>query len=189
MATQLPDDNASGQNIPLDDLSFSNTADQVPLGPAMPADLPEDVIQSQSDLAQAATGGQVPVAQPPTAPQPPPISGPKEQRELGPISPEPDKFPTIEQKEPEPDAEVKDWMHKLEEGETVQLPQPITDDFGQVLVEASTQTKPKIILPLDEEEFKKGLHQKVISSMRWLAEWCLRVMKLAAGRVFYKKAD
>lgn len=174
-------------NQPQPDPSFLDEASVT----TPPSVLSDDVTQSQQDLAAAATDTQIPVDQPvQTSPKPTrklqPISGPKEQTELGPVVPEPEPGPILEKKEPEPTAEVKDWMRKLEEGETIQLPQPIMDDFGQVLVQAAGQTKSKIILPLNEEELEKGLHQKAIESIRWLAEWCIRVMKMAAGRVFYK---
>jgi len=170
--------------------SMPTTDDNVAAAaPPKPA-LNDDMIQAQQDLAAAAIG-QTPTIEPVTPPPlpPQPISGPKEQREVGAVAPEPELAPLVEQKEPEPEAEVKDWLEKLEEGEKVQLPQPVTDDYGQTLVEAAGATKGKIILPLDEEELQQGLHQKAINSIRWLAEWCLRIMKMAAGRVFYKSSD
>lgn len=161
--------------------------------------LANDIIQTQRDLAAAAVGSKLPddagQSQPSAAGYKPqdasdqisPVSGPKEQKELGPITAEPEKITLIEHKEPEPGDEVKDWMQKVEEGESVQLPQAVIDDFGQVLVEAAVKQKPKIVLPLDEENVKKGLHHKAADSIKWLAEWCLRVMKMASGRVFYKQ--
>lgn len=178
--------------------------------------LADDMLKAQRDLAAAASGKPVSVADadqdlpPPPKPEPnepmaslpieplepiqqakpmpPPVSVPKEQRELGPAT-EPEKVPIAEYQEPEPGPEVKDWMQKLEEGETIQLPQPVTDDYGQVLVQSAGSQKPKIVLPLDEDEVIEGLHQKVINSLRWLAEWCVRVMKKASGRVFYKPTE
>ncbi|OGD61847.1 hypothetical protein A2160_00970 [Candidatus Beckwithbacteria bacterium RBG_13_42_9] len=168
-------------------VSQSNDDDFWDTNPPEPT-LTDDIVQTQQDLANAAPsqGAVLPPVTPPPAQPAQPISGPKEQQELGPVAPEPDLAPLIEQKEPEPEADVKDWLRKLEEGENVNLPQPITDDFGQTLVQAAGSQEAKIILPLDEEELQLGLHQKAANSIRWLAEWCMRVMKLAAGRVFYK---
>lgn len=143
------------------------------------ADLSDDIVRSQQDLAQATVADQAPE----------PVSGSKEQKEAGPLAPKPEleKVEVVEQKEPEPKKEVKDWMEKVESGDTAQLKKPVLDDYGQILVEAAEKKeKPKIILPLDEEEVEKGLHHKAIDSFRWLAEWCVRVMKMATGRVFYK---
>lgn len=155
--------------------------------------LADDIVQSKKDLAQATTGGQVSVndtgaiglSQLPAEP----VGGPKEQKEAGPLAPRRETIRIIEQKEPEPGKEVKDWVEKVEEGETAQLGQTITDDYGQVLVEAAEKKKPKIVLPLDEAEIEKGLHHKAVDSIRWLAEWCIRVMKMAAGRVFYRQTS
>lgn len=142
-------------------------------------DLSDDMVQSQQDLAQAAVTNQAPE----------PVSGSKEQKETGPLTPklELEKLEIVEQKEPEPEKEVKDWVEKVESGDTAQLKKPVIDDYGQILVEAAEKKeKPKITLPLDEKGMEKGLHHKAIDSFRWLAEWCVRVMKMATGRVFYK---
>jgi hypothetical protein len=32
-------------------------------------------------------------------------------------------------------------------------------------------------LPLSDEEIAKGLHEGVVTSVRWLAEWCMRRLK------------
>jgi hypothetical protein len=42
-----------------------------------------------------------------------------------------------------------------------------------------------ITLPLTEEEIEEGLHHKVRDSIRWLAEWCVKIAKMAHGRVKY----
>jgi hypothetical protein len=175
---------ASGQPVPVD-----GRVDNVPPVPPQPfADETVTLGPLPVPSAQVSDQGMADLDVPPEEPpKPPSVSGPKEQRELGPAI-EPEKMPLTEYQEPEPEPEVKDWMKKLEEGETIQLPQPVTDDFGQVLVQAAGQAKPKIVLPLDETGVTQGLHTKVIDSVRWLAEWCVRVMKLATGRVFYKPA-
>lgn len=41
------------------------------------------------------------------------------------------------------------------------------------------QTGPTITLSLTEEEIKKGLHHKIVDSIRWLAEWCVKIAKAA----------
>lgn len=110
----------------------------------------------------------------------------KEQKEALPKV-EPEKVVITEIKEPEPSKEVEGWMEKLEKGEEVQLPQPVTDDYGQILVQSAAPQKPKIILPLDSTELVSGLRKKVVNSIRWLAEWCLRVLKIWPERVEYKK--
>lgn len=69
--------------------------------------------------------------------------------------------------------------------------QPVVDDAtSQVVLTPSGSQEPEIILPLTEAEVKIGLHQKVLSGARWVAEWCARAaMKaLRAGvRVVYRR--
>ena len=161
--------------------------------------LADDVLRSQQDLAKAAVNQrsaadseqavddqQLP---PSSSVQSEPVSGATGQRELEPKFLKPEQPLIIEPGEPEPQAEVKDWVKKTEEGETAELPQPVTDGYGEILVEAAGKQPAEIVLPLDEEEVKQGLHHKAVDSIRWLAEWCVRVMKIATGRVFYKKAN
>ena len=111
--------------------------------------------------------------QPPAGYQSPPG---KEQAEA-PARPESEKAPIREIKEPQPGKEVERWVEKLEKGEDIQLPHPIQDDFGQTLVQPAVPQKPKIVLPMTEEEINIGLKQKVVNSIRWMAEWCLRIFK------------
>ena len=111
--------------------------------------------------------------QPPAGYQSPPG---KEQVEA-PVRSEPENVPIREIKEPQPDKEVENWMEKLEKGEDINLPQPVTDDFGQTLVQPVVTQKPKIVLPMTEEEINIGLAKKIVNSIRWMAEWCLRIFK------------
>lgn len=73
-------------------------------------------------------------------------------------------------------------------GAEISLPQPVTDDTGQVIVDDAQPKRVKITLPLTEAEMKKGLHYKIIDSLRWLAEWCLRLVKIAHGKFVYRGA-
>ncbi len=98
-----------------------------------------------------------------------------------------EKVPVVEVREPEVAKEVEGWVEKLEKGEDTQLPKPVVDDYGQVLVQAAVTQKPKIVLPLDVNQVTSGLGQKVGNSIRWLAEWCVRLLKMWPGRVRYKK--
>jgi len=111
----------------------------------------------------------------------------KESLEGTPLIPEKVTFSEI--KEPEPSKEVRGWVEKAEKGQSITLPTPITDDYGQILMQSSGLVKPKIILPMDYEEVEAGLKQKVVASVRWLAMWCLRLLKIGPDRVAYKKVD
>ena len=39
------------------------------------------------------------------------------------------------------------------------------------------QTTSTVILPLSDSQIASGLHQSITSSLRWLAEWCIRRLK------------
>lgn len=47
-----------------------------------------------------------------------------------------------------------------------------------VLVGAAPPQQPKVTLPLTDDQIKKGLHHKIWEGIRWLAEWCLRQLKM-----------
>lgn len=95
-------------------------------------------------------------------------------------------------------AEVESYIEKVEkQTETkppmapVQPAQPaagatLADDAAKKAMSMAPQLqKQTIILPLDEEGVKRGLHHKVIDGIRWLAEWSLYMIKKYPGRVFY----
>src|SRR3989344_6869248 len=85
--------------------------------------------------------------------------------------------------------EVEGWLEKLEKEQT-QLTQPVTDDKGQVILDNSSKQSSgfKVVLPLTKDEVEKGLHHKVIDSIRWLAEWCIRMMKMFGNKVAYRRS-
>jgi len=70
-------------------------------------------------------------------------------------------------------------------GAEITLPQPITDDTGQIIVGAAAPQKVEIKLPLSEEQILQGLGYKIIDSFRWLAEWCKRLIKIMGGKFSY----
>lgn len=41
----------------------------------------------------------------------------------------------------------------------------------------TTPTAGNVILPLTDDQIAQGLHQSVVSSWRWMAEWCVRKLK------------
>ncbi len=84
--------------------------------------------------------------------------------------------------------EVEGWLEKLEK-EDSQLQQPVMDDKGQVILDdvQKKQKDFKVVLPLSEDEVEKGLHHKLVDSVRWLAEWCIRMIKIFGNKVAYRK--
>jgi len=56
---------------------------------------------------------------------------------------------------------------------------PASQSVGVIVV------KPNIVLPLQEQEISLGLRSGVVSGVKWLAEWCIMMIKKYPGRVFY----
>ena len=82
---------------------------------------------------------------------------------------------------------VEGWLEKVEKGD-IYLAKPVIDDqTGQTLVSAPSAKKPKIVLPLTRQQVVSGLKQKTSSAIRWLAEWCLRLIKIRPKEVALKK--
>ena len=82
--------------------------------------------------------------------------------------------------------EISGWLEKLEKGD-VYLAKPVVDDqTGQVLVTAPSAKKAKIVLPLDKQKLIYGLTQKTSEAIRWLAEWCLRLIKMKPAKLMLK---
>jgi hypothetical protein len=97
--------------------------------------------------------------------------------------------PTVyEKKEFEVSTEVKDWV-KQEKKEEIVLPQPVKDEFGQILMEAAQPAKLKIVLPLNKNQIGMALKYKIADSVRWMAEWCLRLIKMFPKRVKYGSSN
>lgn len=71
-------------------------------------------------------------------------------------------------------------------GAEITLPQPITDTGGGVILDNAAPQQVTVILPLSEEEMQHALHLKIIYSLRWLAEWAKRLIKIVGGKFLYK---
>lgn len=94
--------------------------------------------------------------------------------------------------------EVDGYIEKIEkkaENQSVQTgvtqsghvsPPMVSDTSGKVIMSSKSAAAPKIVLPLDEEEIRQGLHHKMIDAVRWLAEWSVYIIKKYPGRVFYR---
>lgn len=89
--------------------------------------------------------------------------------------------------------EVEGWLEKVEK-EDSQLQQPVIDSSspgssGQVVLDNAQPSNFKVILPMSKDEVEKGLHHKIIDSARWLAEWCIRMIKMFGNRVAYRRKN
>jgi hypothetical protein len=149
-----------------------------------------DSNQLQGDAILAATT--LAQAQLPATPPPTPVSLPHKEAapittpETTPIVPETTKLVEVSETEPLPE-EVEGWLQKLGQEGDIKLDKPITHD-GNVLLASPTEAqtiKEKIVLPMSQSGVQQGLTQKVTTSARWLAEWCVRLIKMMQDKVKY----
>ncbi len=69
---------------------------------------------------------------------------------------------------------------------TVQMPQNVTQMGVKVVGQGAPPPVVSVTLPLTDEQIAQGLHQSIISSWRWLAEWCVWRLK-QLHKTFVKK--
>ena len=95
-----------------------------------------------------------------------------------------EEIPTSPEIEKKP--ELAGYIEKVErDTETIK---PIVDDYTQqILLKSVDPTNVKVKLPLTVDQVQTGLHHKVWESIRWLAEWCVRQVKMLGGRAEYKQ--
>jgi len=100
------------------------------------------------------------------------------------LTPRPEPLVKPAAPEAEVPAEIESWLKRIEKDS--QLSQSVTDANGQVLVAPAQPPVDKIILPLDRTTFVRGLKAKVGEAIRWLSEWCFRLIKMNPRRVQFK---
>ncbi|MEP7166904.1 MAG: hypothetical protein ABI758_02925 [Candidatus Woesebacteria bacterium] len=159
----------------------SNAIPQVPTPVVPPTDQP--VMQAPAMVQPVVNA--VSSAQPVVDTQ---VSG--KAKEAGPISAE--TTPTIEvvgtdaiEKEPLP-PEVSSWMEKVNRDNSGEKPPEIV--VADKTAQSATNhysAQPVFVLPLGEVEYKQGLHTNVNESVRWLAQWCQRLVKKLGSEVTY----
>jgi hypothetical protein len=93
----------------------------------------------------------------------------------------------VELNETEPlPPEVEGWLQKLDTAGDIKLPEPITHDGNVLLANSEAQiVKEKIVLPMTQSGVQQGLTAKVTDSARWLAEWCVRLIKSMKSDIKY----
>ncbi len=93
--------------------------------------------------------------------------------------------------------EVEGYIERIEKQTEIKPPTQVTTGQPAVTMSAADAAKkamavgprrPKqqIVLPLDEDGVRRGLHHKVWDAIRWLAEWSIYMIKKYPGRVFYR---
>lgn len=78
---------------------------------------------------------------------------------------------------PEIGPEVESHLERIEK-DPAQMQQLADDYVKTVGIKPVAAINPKITLPLTDDQIKLGLHHKVWEAIRWLAEWCVRQLKV-----------
>ena len=129
--------------------------------------------------------GQTPPPPPPTSP----TMGSTQKESLPPTEPlQPtETTPLVEVQETEKiPEEVEGWLQKLNQAGDIKLQNPVTHDGDILLADTEAQVvKEKLVLPLSQSDVQLGLTAKVNDSARWLAEWCVRLVKMIKDGVKY----
>jgi hypothetical protein len=146
--------------------------------------LPTDQSAPQTNVLAGQVIQATSTAQPPE----PQVGG--KAKESGPISAE--TTPTVEvvgtdaiEKEPLP-PEVASWMEKVNRDNSGEKPAEIV--IADKTAQAPTNhysNQPVFVLPLGEHEYEQGLKSSVNDSVRWLAQWCQRLVKKLGTDVTY----
>lgn len=103
----------------------------------------------------------------------------------------PIEVPGVQVVEHEPNVEispeVQGWIEKVEQ-EKLHLPDNIVvaDQTAQQPT-GNYAAAPVIVLPMTEDQMNSGLKASVKNSVKWLATWCVRVMKKFQGSVVYRE--
>lgn len=78
---------------------------------------------------------------------------------------------------PEVGKEVEGYVEKVER-DPERAKAAVADYVRQVGMGAGGPANSKITISLSDDQIKLGLHHKVWEAIRWLAEWCVRRMKM-----------
>lgn len=110
-------------------------------------------------------------------------------KELEPIARATEIVPLVEiGKSAELAPEVESWMEKVEKAQDVQLTQPVLQDDAVVVAHPSAQVlSDQVILPLTMDQIESAQKHKVGESVRWLAEWCVRLTKVFRAKGLHEE--
>ena len=83
--------------------------------------------------------------------------------------------------------EVESWMEKVEHHEVKAPNQVVVADQTAQMPTGDYAAQPVIVLPATQQAVKTGMKKGVQDSIRWLAEWCIKMMKKFHGLVVYRE--
>jgi len=79
-----------------------------------------------------------------------------------------------------------DKVESVESAEEMTLDQPVVGEDGAIILDNPAPQQVAVKLPLTDDQITQALHLKVIYSIRWLAEWSKRVLKILGGKFVYR---
>lgn len=83
--------------------------------------------------------------------------------------------------------EVESWMEKVEHHEVKAPSQVVVADQTAQAPTGDYAAQPVIVLPVTQQAVQIGMKKSVKDSIRWLAEWCVKMMKKFHGLVVYRE--
>lgn len=90
---------------------------------------------------------------------------------------------------PEISPEVEGYLEAVE-NHSSELPDEIVIADGSLPSAVQNRTAKKVVvLPITEEEEKKGKHKSPAWSIKWLITWSQKIIKMFRGEVIYKPAE
>jgi hypothetical protein len=112
-------------------------------------------------------------------------------KEAEPLASSGETIPLVEvAHSPEIAPEVESWMEKVEKAQDVQLAQPVMQDDAVVVAHPSSQVvSDQVILPLTLDQIESAQKHSVGESVRWLAEWCIRLTKVLHAKEAHQEVE
>lgn len=83
--------------------------------------------------------------------------------------------------------EVQGWIEKAKQ-DNINIPKEVVVADNTAMSPTGVYAaQPVIVLPLTQKKLQQGLHMDIKHSVRWLAVWCVRLMKKFHGTVVYRQ--
>lgn len=101
-----------------------------------------------------------------------------------------EEIPVEEVGEPDVPEEFESYVEQVEKRPELQTEMPYRTGTSSALApQQQAQVwypDDAIVLPLTQAEFEEGMQSGTWSRLRWLAEWCMYLIKKHGERVFFK---
>lgn len=91
-----------------------------------------------------------------------------------------------QERTPEISAELQSWMEKVGSHEEKTPEKIVVADKTAANPTGVYAADPVIVLPMTDDSLQKGMKHPLQDSVKWLAVWCVRIMKKFHGMVVYR---